>query len=380
MLRTIRRWNGRPGVKGLPGGVDEDDVLATGSMTPEGSARPGAKLMPEAPPEPVTVVLPTRDEQGHLRDCLSSLLAQDYAGELEILVVDGRSSDATRAIARAAGIRVVDNPGITAAAAMNRGIAVAGADIIVRADAHALYDRDYVRRCVDLLATNEYAVVGGPMRAVGVTRFGRAVAAVTSSPVGVGPGRFHYATERQDVDTVYLGAFRREVVEAAGGYDETSLQWAAEDHELNLRIRARGGRIVVDPAIRSWYFPRETPRALAHQYFNYGRGKVSTFVKHHTLPHWRPLVPAALVGGIAVGVAVGVATGRPTVALVPVLAYGLGATVAGARIATDPGVAPHRAIGALTICHWAYGAGIWAGIGRALTGRGFDARPRSAKS
>ncbi|MGZ6898820.1 MAG: glycosyltransferase family 2 protein [Acidimicrobiia bacterium] len=329
----------------------------------------------------MSVVLPTRDEQAYLRDCLAALVHQDYPGPYEILVVDGRSDDRTREIAYTVGepVEVIDNPGITAAAAMNLGIAHASGEIIVRADAHALYEPDYVRRCVERLEHDRYTVVGGPMRPVGTSRFGRAVAAVTSSPLGIGPGKFHYATELTEVDTVFLGAFRRAMIPVVGGYDETSLQWAAEDHELNLRIRARGGRIAVDPAIRSWYFPRETPRGLARQYFNYGRGKVSTLAKHHRLPHWRPLVPAALVAGTATMLAAGVATRRPWLAAAPVLTYAAGAATVGWRLGADPGVAPHRAAAAVTICHWAYGAGFWAGIGRVLTGRRFDARPRGAR-
>ena len=327
---------------------------------------------------PVSVVLPALNEQRHLRDCLSSLLAQDYDGAIEILVLDGGSRDATRKIARAAGptVRVVNNPRMTAAAAMNIGCEHAGADLIVRADAHALYAPDYVRRCIEALNTEDVAVVGGPMRAVGVTGFGRAVAAVTSSPLGVGPARFHYATEATDVDTVYLGAFHREIVEAVGGYDEVTIQWAAEDHELNFRIRQQGGRIRLDPKIRSWYFPRQTPGGLWHQYFNYGRGKASTLAKHRSLPHWRPLVPAALVASI-IGVAgVAAKTRRPAVAIaIPALYVGA-ASVAALRLGRDPGVAPHRAFSALAICHWAYGLGFWAGIGRIATGRGFDTRPK----
>lgn len=327
---------------------------------------------------PVSIVLPTLNEQRNLRDCLSSLLAQDYEGEFEIVVVDGGSHDATRQIATGAGprVRVVDNPRVTAAAAMNIGCAQADADLIVRADAHSLYAPDYVRQCVHALTASDAAVVGGPMRAVGITGFGRAVAAVTSSPIGVGPARFHYATEAGDVDTVYLGAFDRSVVEDAGGYDETSIQWAAEDHELNLRIRRRGGRIRLDPSIRSWYFPRQTSRALWRQYLNYGLGKASTLAKHRTLPHWRPLAPAALVGGTAVAIVVAVALRKPSIAVVPVVAYAAGGGAVAWRLGADPGVAPHRAFAALTICHWAYGLGFWAGIGRMASGRPFDARPR----
>jgi len=345
------------------------------------SARSVLGLMPgdEQPAcPPVSIVLPTLNEQRNLRDCLSSLLAQDYQGEFEIVVVDGGSHDATRAIATGAGprVRVVDNPRVTAAAAMNIGCAQADADLIVRADAHSLYAPDYVRQCVRALTGSHAAVVGGPMRAVGITGFGRAVAAVTSSPIGVGPARFHYATEAVDVDTVYLGAFDRSVVEAAGGYDETSIQWGAEDHELNLRIRRSGGRIRLDPSIGSWYFPRQTPRALWRQYRNYGLGKASTLAKHGTLPHWRPLAPAALVAGTVAGVLVAVATRRPGIAVVPVVAYVVGGGAAAWRLGADPGVATHRAFGAMAICHWAYGLGFWSGIGRIVVGRPFDARPR----
>src|SRR2546421_3753389 len=171
---------------------------------------------------------------------------------------------------------------------MNTGIAEAKGDVIVRADGHTLYSPDYVRRCLEVLAETGADNVGGPMRPVGTTRFGRAVAAVTSSPLGVGPGKFHYARERLEVDTVYLGCWRRSTLETLGGYDETDLQWAAEDQELNYRLRRTGGRILLDPSIRSWYFPRETPRALVRQYFNYGVCKASTLAKHSTLPTWRP--------------------------------------------------------------------------------------------
>ncbi|HUP69737.1 MAG TPA: glycosyltransferase family 2 protein [Acidimicrobiales bacterium] len=325
----------------------------------------------------VSVVLPTLNEQGFIRDCLDSLLAQDYPHIAEILVVDGGSTDATVEIAEQAGgtVRVVPNPRTSAAAAMNIGIAEARGDVIVRADAHALYLPDYVRRCVEVLGDTGAANVGGPMRAVGTSSFGRAVAAVTSSPFGVGPGRFHYSDVREEVDTVYLGSWRRQTLVDIGGYDETSLQWGAEDHELNHRITQAGGVIVLDPSIRSWYFPRETPRALARQYFNYGVGKVSTFTKHGTLPTWRPLAPAALV----LAAAVALASPRPLGRVAVPAAHAAAASVVAMQLSRDQGVAPHRALSALAICHWSYGAGIWAGLLRRWSGRGFDRLPRAGR-
>ncbi len=322
----------------------------------------------------VSVILPTLDERHYIRDCLDSLAAQDYPRIIEILVVDGGSVDGTRGIVEDEGgvVRLLDNPRVSAAAAMNVGLVHAAGEVVVRADAHTLYAGDYVRRCVDVLEETGADNVGGPMRPVGATSFGRAVAAVTSSPFGVGPGRFHYANSRQDVDTVYLGCWRRQTLQALGGFDESQLQWAAEDQELNFRLRRRGGRIVVDPDIRSSYFPRQQPGALARQYHNYGIAKASTLAKHRSLPSWRPLVPAALVAAAVVGATRSTWTRRLAVPLVHAAACG----VVALRLARDPGVAPHRAFVATAICHWSYGAGFWMGIGRIVSGWGFDRHPR----
>ena len=321
----------------------------------------------------VSVILPTLNERGFIRDCLDSLEAQDSPDIVEILVLDGGSTDGTREIvaARDGLVRLLDNRGVTAAAALNLGLAESKGDVIVRADAHTLYAGDYVRRCVEVLEETGAGNVGGGMRPAGTTRFGHAVAAVTTSRFGIGPGRFHYGTEREDVDTVYLGCWRRETLERLGGWDERNLQWGAEDHELNLRLRQAGGRIVLDPSIRSWYFPRDTPRALIRQYRNYGLGKASTLAKHRTLPSWRPLAPAALVAGSVLLALVG--RGAARVAL-PV-AHGAAAATVAVRLSSGPGVDPARAFVAVEACHWAYGLGFWQGVGRIMRRAGFAARP-----
>src|SRR6202022_4065168 len=171
------------------------------------------------PGEPsVSVILPTLNERATIVDCLQSILGQDYRAIREVLVVDGGSTDGTRELVARfpPPVRMVDNPRITAAAAMNVGIAQATGDIICRADAHSLYARSYVRRCVDVLEETAAANVGGRMNPVGTTSFGRAVAAVTTSPLGVGPGRFHYGQARREVDTVYLGCWRPDELRPLG--------------------------------------------------------------------------------------------------------------------------------------------------------------------
>ena len=326
----------------------------------------------------VTVILPTRNERHYIRDCLDSLLAQDYPSLDEILVVDGASADGTVQLAESVDprVRVIHNPRLTAAAAMNLGLRHARNDLIVRADAHTLYAPVYVCRSVEALAGSGASWVGGPMRPVGLTVFGRAVAAVTSSPLGIGPGRFHYADAAQDVETVYLGAFNRAVVWEVGGYDEDDLQWAAEDQELAYRLRLAGHRIRLDPRIRSWYFPRQELTPLARQYFNYGLCKASTLKKHRTLPYWRPLAPAAMVGGGLAWTTLFTVLRRYRLVSLPALAYMTAAVAVGVHLGRAPGVAPHRATLALTTCHWAYGLGFWAGVVRILRRRPFDNVPR----
>lgn len=325
----------------------------------------------------VTIVVPTLDERARITDCLASLSAQDHPGIVEILVVDGGSTDGTAdlvslATRRDPRIRLLANPERSAAAALNVGLAAATGDLFVRADAHSTYAPDYVRRCVEVLAETAADDVGGPMRPIGLRRFGRAVAAVTSSPWGMGSAAFHYATRRCEVDTVYLGCYRTATLRRLGGWDATRLQWGAEDHELNFRLRQRGGRIVCDPSIRSWYSPRESPGALWRQYRNYGIGKVSTLAKHRRLPTLRPLAPTLLVAILAGSVLF--ASSRRSGPLLTPVALWIGAlAVLSGRLASPPDVTRRHAFAAAALIQLAYGTGVVTGLARRAVGLPFRA-------
>ncbi|MDQ1532544.1 MAG: succinoglycan biosynthesis protein ExoA, partial [Actinomycetota bacterium] len=167
----------------------------------------------------------------------------------------------------------------------------------------------------------------------------------------------------------------RSTLQEVGGYDDSGLQWAAEDQELNLRLRESGGIVVLDPGIRSWYFPRSTVRGLARQYRNYGLAKASTLRKHGRFPSWRPVAPAVLV---ALTVA-GLCSRRPATRIAVPAVHAAACATAAWRLSDDPGVAPHRAFAALEICHWSYGAGLWAGLVRIARGRTFDQLPRRGR-
>ena len=255
----------------------------------------------------VTVVLPIRNEAGYIERSLGALLAQDYPAErMEILVMDGMSDDGTRDIIRsmlapghAVPVRVLDNPGRIVPVAMNLALDQARGDVIVRVDGHTVVASDYVTACVDSLEANAADCVGGVMVARGRVPFGEAVALATSHPLGVGGARFHYASRVMETDSVYMGAWRREVFAWAGEFDEEMA--CNEDDEFSYRLCAKGGRIILDPSIRSVYYNRATVRTLWRQYFRYGLWKVRVAQKVPRQLRPRHVIPfgfvAALVGG-----------------------------------------------------------------------------------
>ena len=254
----------------------------------------------------VNVVMPIRNEAPHIRQCLEAVLAQDYpADRLDVVVADGMSDDGTREIISGyvqgyPNLRLLDNPQRIVPTALNVGIRVAQGDIIVRVDGHTTLAPDYVRECVAALERTGADNVGGRMDAQARGYFGKAVALATSSPFGVGNARFHYSSKEEWVDTVYMGAYRREVFEHIGLFDEELVR--DQDDEFNYRLRAHGGRILLCPQIRSQYTNRSSPRKLWRQYFEYGYWKVRVLQKHPRQMRWRQFVPpvfvAALLGAL----------------------------------------------------------------------------------
>ncbi|OLE67512.1 MAG: hypothetical protein AUG09_02150 [Acidobacteria bacterium 13_1_20CM_2_68_7] len=248
--------------------------------------------------------MPVRNEAAFIARSLAAALDQDYPpGLMEVIVADGRSEDATRDAVRGmmrhhANLKLIDNPSRIVPTGLNRAIREAKGDVIIRVDGHTLVARDYVSECVAALRRTGADNVGGPMRARGEGRFGRAVAAATSSPFGVGGARFHYSEKEEWVDTVYMGAWLRRVFDRAGLFDEEMVR--NQDEELNYRLLDRGGRILLSPRIRSSYTVRGSARSLWRQYLQYGYWKVRVIQKHPRQVRLRHLVPpafaAALVG------------------------------------------------------------------------------------
>jgi glycosyltransferase involved in cell wall biosynthesis len=267
----------------------------------------------------VSVVMPVLNEEEHLRSAVGTVLGQDYAGPLEVVLALGPSTDRTDEVAAAlaAGderVRLVENPTGATGAGLNRAVAAARHDVVVRLDGHALVPSDYVRVAVETLQRTGADNVGGIMAAEGITDFQRAVACAMTSRLGVGQASFHVGGEEGPAPTVYLGAFRREVLHELGGYDETFLR--AQDWELNHRIRDNGGLVWFTPRMQVTYRPRSTLRALAKQYAGYGRWRRVVMREHRGTASARYLAPPAAVVAIAAGTVVGVAAWRPAL-LVP---------------------------------------------------------------
>jgi glycosyltransferase involved in cell wall biosynthesis len=255
----------------------------------------------------VTVIMPIRNEGTFITRSLGAVLAQDYPAELmQVLVADGMSDDRTREIvaelARAHpghAVEIVDNPGRIVPTGFNAALARARGDVVVRVDGHTIIAPDYVSECVSALATSGADNVGGRMDAEGRGPVAEAIALATSSRFGVGDAQFHYATGERWVDTVYLGAWRREVFTRVGPFDPEMVR--NQDDEFNYRLRAAGGRILLTERIRSRYYSRASLRTLFRQYRQYGFWKVRVLQKHPRQMRPRQFVPPAFAAVVAGG-------------------------------------------------------------------------------
>lgn len=248
----------------------------------------------------ISVILPVLNEETHLEGAVLSILSQDYRGPIEIIVALGPSRDSTNEIAiklssQDERVKLIDSPTGKTAAGLNLALAASSSPVIVRVDGHAQIPNNYLSLIVEILNKTGAVNVGGVMAAVGTTAFERAVAGAMRSPLGVGASRFHTGGEAGEVDTVYLGAFRRDALVAIGGFDERFTR--AQDWELNFRLRENGGVIYFDPRLHVTYRPRSSVRALARQYFEYGRWRRVVSRRHSGTINYRYLAPPfALLG------------------------------------------------------------------------------------
>ncbi|HEX6450744.1 MAG TPA: glycosyltransferase [Trebonia sp.] len=328
----------------------------------------------------VSVIMPVRNEEPYLADAVQHILSQDYPGTIEVVLAVGPSKDRTELIARdiAASdprVTVVANPTGRIPAGLNLAVGAARHDVLSRMDGHAMMPPGYLRTGAAALGETGAADVGGVMAAVGITPFQQAVAWAMTSKAGVGSAAWHTAGGSGSADSVYLGIYRREAIAQAGGWDEGMLR--AEDWELNYRIRANGGLIWFTPDLQVTYRPRTTIRALASQYWHYGRWRRVVMREHPETASFRYLAPpgvtvlcaAGLILGL-VGLAVGSAWLIPGFAIPVIYLAGISAVSA----ALSRGLPAHirvRLPAVLAIMHMSWGAGFLTsprGLHQALRG------------
>lgn len=301
----------------------------------------------------VSVIIPARDAADHIAAAVNSALDQPEVDEVVVAAGDPDTRWAVSAIDDPR-VRAVPNPQGTTPAALNRALRESGGSIVVRCDAHSVLPPGYVARALATMEQTGAVNVGGRQAPRGDTLFGKAVALAMVSPIGAGDARHRIGGAAGPVDTVYLGTFRREAIEAVGGFDE-SLE-RNQDYELNWRLRQRGGRVWFDPALEVTYRPRATPRRLWRQYFEYGYWKRVMLARHPESLRWRQLAAPALVAGLAASPLLGLI--RPwATALIPggYLAVTVGAAIVDLIRSRQPAALIEPL--ALWVMHLAWGTG-----------------------
>ena len=316
----------------------------------------------------VSILMPVYNEERSVADAIASALRQSVQS-VEVLVIDGRSEDATAGVVRSiaaseARVRLLDNPKRTIPSALNIGLAHARGDFVVRVDAHLTINATYIETGLKVLSDHpEVAAVGGCRVGVASSPTGQAVAAALSSPFGVGDSINHYATEPQETDHASMGVYRADVLRAVNGWDEALR--VNEDVDIDHRILALGNKIRYQPDMVMQWSVRETLRDFGRQYRRYGRGKAGMVRKNGLqavrLRHLAP--PGLLV--MLVGGAGAALLGRPRAAAALLAPYP--AVLAVAVTATDaPGrrtpAGTFRLAGAFASMHLAWGLGFIEGI------------------
>lgn len=285
----------------------------------------------------IAVLVPALNEERYIGACVESLLAQHTDALLEVLVLDGGSTDATRSVVGAIAerdprVRLLDNPGRLQSAACNLGADEAAPTVttLIRADAHAVYPPHFVETCTRTMAETGATSVVVPLSTEAESGphgsgLQRAVAAAQGSRLGNGGSAHRTGGVSGWVDHGHHAAFDRRFFTALGGYDA----WFTpnEDAEFDVRAARAGGRIWMCPEAAVTYFPRRRLTALARQYADHGGGRARTLLHHRIRPKARQSAPLAILAGCVGGLAL--APARPRAALVPV-AYAVGCSAWGA--------------------------------------------------
>jgi succinoglycan biosynthesis protein ExoA len=307
------------------------------------------------------LIMPFRNEARSLPEVLESLARQrGTRARLRYVFVDSASTDASAQLARewlqATGnegeVVSEERPGISIA--LNAGIArVRGGEIVIRLDAHTIYDQGYLAMLLDVLAESPQEVwwVGGSLiEPLAADLPGRVVRALMTNPMGLGASAWRRATTLRRVESnVYLGAFRPGVLQSLGGFDE---RWIAnEDSELAARIDAAGGEIWFVPVRCSYHITRGLRQTLA-QWHRYGFWRARTTCRHPATLRPRHVAPP-----LAMALALALAISPARIALVPLAALFAALVVARRERGESPAVTAAAAL-YFPLVHAAFALGL----------------------
>jgi succinoglycan biosynthesis protein ExoA len=262
----------------------------------------------------VSIIIPCYNEQDTIHKLLEAIYVQTFPRpDLEVVIADGMSTDGTRAQITTFSdshpdlhIAVAENLDRSIPASLNCALKEAQGEIIIRLDAHSMPYPDYIERSVADLQAGFGENVGGTweIQPGAQTWVAQSIAAAASHPLGVGDALYRHTDRAAHVDTVPFGAFKRELLALIGFFDESLL--TNEDYEFNARIRKSGGKIWLDPSIRSVYFARPTLAKLARQYTRYGFWKWRMLRRYPETLRWRQALPPLFVLSLISGAALAI--------------------------------------------------------------------------
>jgi glycosyltransferase involved in cell wall biosynthesis len=310
--------------------------------------------------------MPVLNEEAHLRSAVASIFEQQglVEGQVEVILALGPSKDKTNEIAQALSkeypVQLVQNPTGKTPAGLNLAIAKAKHDVVIRVDAHSVLSPDYSINAVKILSETGAGNVGGLMKAEGVTPFQKAVAWAYGSRFGVGGGAYHVGGKAGPSDSVYLGAFRRDVLTKLGGFDEKMIR--GQDWELNLRIRESGELVWFDPRLVVTYFPRSTWRKLTKQFFETGAWRALLTKSHPNKANLRYFAPQALVLASLVGLLLSIFGFVEVIGLLPLMSYALAVILISLTAKELSWKAKLSLIITLPTMHFSWGTGFLAGL------------------
>jgi glycosyltransferase involved in cell wall biosynthesis len=282
----------------------------------------------------ISFILPIRNEKSFINKTLQSIFSQTIDEDFEIIVADGNSSDGTREILKNLQINnpniiLIDNPEKIVSTGFNRALNESKGDIIIRVDGHCEIAPDYIQNCLECLEKINADCVGGATEHVASGLVGKSIKMAQSSLFGVGGVSFRKKVEKGEyVNTLAFGAYKREVFERIGGYDEELIR--NQDDEFNFRLIQNEGEIWLDPSIKSTYTQRNSFTGLFKQYFQYGFYKIRVMQKRRGIASWRHVVPGLFVLTLLFGLSIFLFTGNiiPILSLcLPYLSFSLIVTI-----------------------------------------------------